>query len=267
MDLFDNLDWTQCQLLNIIPVRATANPHLQRYFADTTFYQIGVKFHGRTVIYYNEKEILFDTGSILYLPKETKTDIPYNKRILENGEGVSIFFDSPVPLATKPVLFPPQTDGISYPLELFSKLEHAWQEDDRLVSMSFFYQILSQLYCCTHTPPNQKELHERLAPAIAWLDDNYREPYPDLHVLSKMCGLSSGYFRQCFRMTYHVTPLQYLHNRKLQMAKELLAGTTETISKIAFVCGFDDGNYFARFFRQHIGLSPSAYRNLYRSQM
>lgn len=267
MDLFDNLDWTQCQLLNVIPVRATANPHLQRYFADTTFYQIGVKFHGRTVIYYNKQEILFDTGSILYLPKETRTDVPYNKRILENGEGVSIFFDSPVPLTPEPVLFPGSPTG-HYPLDLFSKLVHTWQEEDNpLEAMSLFYQILAQLYRCTHTVPQQKELRVRLSPAVAWLDDHCQAPYPDLQMLAELCGLSREYFRQCFQNTYHVTPLQYLHHRKLQLAKELLTGTALPIAHVARQCGFDDGNYFARFFRQHTGLSPSRYRSLYRTQM
>lgn len=268
MDLFDGLDWTQCQLLNVIPVRAVADPQLLKSTGSTTFYQLGVKFHGQTLINYNGEGILFNTGSILYLPKETEPDIPYNKRIIENGEGVCIFFDSPVPLAKEPALFPapgnaPGTAN-AYPLNLFSKLEHAWRmHENPLLILSYFTQILAHLYRCTQTQPQKMEMHERLAPAIQWLDENCYTGYPDPNHLAKLCGLSSGYFRLCFQQTFHVTALQYLHNKQMQLAKELLAGTDLTVVKIAHQCGFDSNNYFARFFREHVGVSPTEYRQMY----
>ncbi|WNJ18171.1 AraC family transcriptional regulator [Pontibacter sp. G13] len=65
--------------------------------------------------------------------------------------------------------------------------------------------------------------------------------------------------RACKEVTGH-SPSQIIKNRKLLEAKRLLAFTHEPISDIAMSLGIEDSAYFARIFRQEIGLSPKAYR-------
>jgi len=45
-------------------------------------------------------------------------------------------------------------------------------------------------------------------------------------------------------------------------AKRLLAYSNLTIAEIGYRIGYEDPNYFARFFRQKSGLSPGRYRKL-----
>ena len=125
MDLFTGIDWTACRILNVVPVHAAASEILEKNTASTQFYQFGVKFHGYTDIYYNHCHLVFNTGSILYLPKEKSKSIPYDKIIRQDGEGVCIFFDSLHPLAEKPAVFSPSEQTL--PLEQFSRLLHTWQ--------------------------------------------------------------------------------------------------------------------------------------------
>ena len=39
--------------------------------------------------------------------------------------------------------------------------------------------------------------------------------------------------------------------------------TAQTVEQIARACGYRDGDYFRRVFRQSAGQSPRAFRNLY----
>jgi len=47
----------------------------------------------------------FTEGDVLYLPRESKTDVPYNKVFIQSGSGMCIFFDSVSSLCDKPMLF------------------------------------------------------------------------------------------------------------------------------------------------------------------
>jgi len=49
-------------------------------------------------------------------------------------------------------------------------------------------------------------------------------------------------------------------DKRMQLAERLLLATDETVAAIAASCGFADGNYFAKAFRRHSGITPSAYR-------
>ena len=54
--------------------------------------------------------------------------------------------------------------------------------------------------------------------------------------------------------------MEWLNQRRLQMASQYLSSTRKTISEIAAMCGFSDQFYFSRVFRRHFGQSPLRYR-------
>lgn len=53
-----------------------------------------------------------------------------------------------------------------------------------------------------------------------------------------------------------------IQERCLTEAKRLLAHSALPVSEIAYRLGYDDPNYFARFFRQKAGLAPGKFREL-----
>jgi AraC family L-rhamnose operon transcriptional activator RhaR len=54
--------------------------------------------------------------------------------------------------------------------------------------------------------------------------------------------------------------MAYLARVRAETAAALLLQTERSITDIAAAGGWPDANYFARRFRQHFGLAPSAYR-------
>ena len=74
-------------------------------FGETDFYQLGIKFKGRTNITYNNDKFIYDDNSVIYLPCEKRTDIEYNKTFHQPGLGVCIFFTSKYPLSDKAKIY------------------------------------------------------------------------------------------------------------------------------------------------------------------
>jgi AraC-like DNA-binding protein len=71
--------------------------------------------------------------------------------------------------------------------------------------------------------------------------------------------------RKQFRETYHMTPVSYMNQLRINQAKSILLTTIDPISEIAYHCGFTDSKYFTRLFHTSTGFAPLEYRKLYQS--
>lgn len=82
------------------------------------------------------------------------------------------------------------------------------------------------------------------------LDDHLRS-YP----------YSYDYLRKLFQKEVGVTPQQYLNDRRLQTAANMLSSkyNNSNISEISHLCGFRESLYFSRMFKKKYGISPSRY--------
>ena len=101
----------------------------------------------------------------------------------------------------------------------------------------------------------------RLADAAAYIENNFQE-HIDMNTLAQISGYSERQLIRNFKETYSATPSEYIANLRIKKAKHLLGSEDLSIGEIAWSCGFDDQNYFSRFFKKTTGMTPSAYRSL-----
>lgn len=73
-------------------------------------------------------------------------------------------------------------------------------------------------------------------------------------------GLNPDYFARLFRKHTGRRPMEWLNERRLQRALQLLISTRKPLSEIAEACGFTCPFYFSRTFKKHFGGSPTNYR-------
>ncbi len=73
-------------------------------------------------------------------------------------------------------------------------------------------------------------------------------------------GLSTNYLSRLFRERTGIGPHEYLVFIRLQHAAQELVSTNDSITEIAFRCGFSDSNYFKDAFKNRFGTGPRAYR-------
>ena len=63
-----------------------------------------------------------------------------------------------------------------------------------------------------------------------------------------------------FKQEMKVTLKQYLSSYRLERAKRLLEQDYMKITEIAEKCGYANANYFAKVFRDSVGMTPVEYR-------
>jgi AraC family transcriptional regulator, transcriptional activator of pobA len=58
-----------------------------------------------------------------------------------------------------------------------------------------------------------------------------------------------------------MSPLDAINARVLHEAQRGIVYSTLSIKQVAADLGFDDEAYFGRFFKKHLGLTPTAFRD------
>ncbi len=102
-----------------------------------------------------------------------------------------------------------------------------------------------------------KSIHE----VARFLENNFSKPLT-LEMVTKMSGLSTRHFSNCFKDTYGVSFIKYVHYKRVKHAQHLLAFTNRRIMSICYECGFADQTHFYRIFKRHTGMSPRRYRTM-----
>lgn len=97
------------------------------------------------------------------------------------------------------------------------------------------------------------------SPVIPQLAIHFAEPL-NLEEIAQRAHMSKSTLGRCFQECFGMSPMNYLTDLRLKHAEHLLRDTKIQICDIAPRVGIEDASYFARLFRKHTGLEPSAYR-------
>jgi len=90
-------------------------------------------------------------------------------------------------------------------------------------------------------------------------------PYFSMDSIIKEIHLNPNYARDLFSKNVGCTPLQFLMDKRLDYAKQLIASrylSHYSIREISYMCGFSDPYYFSRVFRKKVGVSPSEWERI-----
>lgn len=101
----------------------------------------------------------------------------------------------------------------------------------------------------------------RLGHVLNYLRHNCTEDI-DLETVAQRFGYSSRSFSRLFREATATTPHNYLVKLRLSKAMRALRATNDSVTDIAFACGFNDSNYFSYSFSRMTGMAPSEYRRM-----
>ncbi|MBN1864426.1 MAG: helix-turn-helix domain-containing protein [Victivallales bacterium] len=98
---------------------------------------------------------------------------------------------------------------------------------------------------------------------VAALKKNIDTRFAQSHNLKELTDhifVNRDYLRHLFRKTVGESPINYLINRRLDAAKELLESTDIPVFQIAEAVGFSNTYYFCRLFKKHSKMTPTDFR-------
>ncbi|WP_374362650.1 GlxA family transcriptional regulator [Pseudoduganella danionis] len=98
--------------------------------------------------------------------------------------------------------------------------------------------------------------------AKQWLEMHVEQPY-DLPQLAAVASASERTLLRHFQSVLGRTPLEFLHELRIQRAKVMLEISINSLQTIAHACGYANASTFSKLFRRSMGMSPGEYRKLH----
>ena len=105
----------------------------------------------------------------------------------------------------------------------------------------------------------------RIAKVCEYIDKNLDKDLC-LSQVASLVNMSDSAFSHFFKKRTGISYINYVNNKRIARACDLLAGTTQSASEICYDCGFNNKSNFIRIFRQKKNMTPIEYRK-YISQM
>ncbi|WP_375447154.1 helix-turn-helix domain-containing protein [uncultured Fibrella sp.] len=186
--------------------------------------------------------------------EQTVLNMPETRHLLillsESQHGIRFRCQEGHPLIAKFEALPLQRP-FDQLLTLLSMLDYMAVNDGReMLSVSAF------------TQPQRPEDHQRLERVFAYMLENYHSPIT-LEDVASRANLTPGAFCRFFRQHTRKTFSTLLNEVRVEHACRNLRESKQTISQIAFACGYTNLSNFNRQFKEIMGMSPGQYIRRY----
>lgn len=137
----------------------------------------------------------------------------------------------------------------------------------RFMVQAYLAQLLTHIYRKSRemdpalVVPNATQKEMYVHRILRFINDHYQENL-SLDQIAGSLHLNKYYMCHCFKEVTGYTINVYLSKRRLDEAKKMLRTTDLPIGQISDQIGFNSPIHFSRLFKQHLGVSPQAYRNM-----
>lgn len=199
-----------------------------------------------------------NSDDVIYLSKGSK----YVMDILsETYEVIFIDFDFDTSDSNKSRIFHPKKH--SELKNIFSSIKRKWllqkvaYYSDCLSSLYKIYALALQNEAASYVSSSkQNTLNE----AVQKIADDFTNPDLSVGELAELTQMSEGHFRRLFKNVYHMSPVQYIKNMRINHAKTLLMLDNHTVEEVAILSGFSNVYYFCKCFKKETEMTPSQYK-------
>jgi AraC-like DNA-binding protein len=148
---------------------------------------------------------------------------------------------------------------------ILANIEHATARTPLVLAELEDALMISLLF---NFPHSLCDLLEQEVPGAGSWQVKRVEEYIEAHLdapfnieqIATVTGISTRSIYRAFKRSRGYSPMAFARQRRLQRARRLLEdrAQTQTVTSVAFVCGFNDVAHFSREFSKTFGESPSA---------
>ncbi len=123
-----------------------------------------------------------------------------------------------------------------------------------MIAQMWLFKVLNYVY--------EKEAIRRypvLQNVFTYIDENIRSDI-SLNQIIESCSISQGYLSRIFKNQFQVSVMEYLHLRKMHLAKGYFYLTNDSVAEVAFRLGYSESNYFSKVFKKYERITVQQYR-------
>ncbi|MBE6904360.1 MAG: helix-turn-helix domain-containing protein [Ruminococcaceae bacterium] len=213
--------------------------------------------HGKGNVQIGDEIIPFEKGDIFVIPPNIKhTD--YSDTGFKNYHYTFLDFEMSVISFLK--LHDTENEDFLRILKQLYLEYHLKRENwDNIVDS--IYQVLHQYIISLSNIPH---LNAYISKAVKAIISNIGNSKFNLEEMIADIPLNNDYFRKLFQQQIGKTPLQFLTEKRIEYAKQLLRTrkiSRLSVKEIAWRSGYSDYYYFSRVFKKQTGFSPSNWKS------
>lgn len=110
------------------------------------------------------------------------------------------------------------------------------------------------------------DVSKTIRDVVAYIDNHYTEDI-SLEQLEAIFYTEFSYISKLFKKEMGVTYLQYITEKRIAKAKELMENPELTMYQIANGVGYTDAKYFSQLFKKLEGVTPKEYREIQKNRV
>lgn len=133
---------------------------------------------------------------------------------------------------------------------------------EQIASAAAGYELMTDMYrgyCRLVRRHATKNYSPPVRKAIAHIDSDLNGEL-GLKTLAELQGINASYLSTLFKKETGQTVTDYVNQRRMHLAVQLLSGTRLQIQTVAQHCGIPDVNYFTKVFKKYMGKTPKQFR-------
>jgi AraC-like DNA-binding protein/mannose-6-phosphate isomerase-like protein (cupin superfamily) len=123
----------------------------------------------------------------------------------------------------------------------------------------FITHIIRSTTSLLFVEESQEKLNLECIKIKNYIDSHYSQNIT-LDYLSDLSYMNKFHLVHTFTKQIGISPINYVINKRIQEAKNLLATTNYSIRDIASIVGFSNSSYFSQMFKRVSGVTPKSYR-------
>ncbi len=104
--------------------------------------------------------------------------------------------------------------------------------------------------------------NSQLRQTLEYINDHLAEDL-SIDAIASIVGMSMSHFSRSFKQSIGLAPWQYVMQRRLEIAKQLLAMPQLSLSSIGRRLGFEYQGQFTTFFRKHMGITHKCLQKIF----
>ncbi|EPH2041028.1 transcriptional regulator ChbR [Proteus mirabilis] len=233
------------------------------------YYEFTIVLTGRYYQEINGKKVLLERGDFVFIPIGSHHQSFYDfgvTRILNVGISKAFFDKHYLPLLPAYFIasqvYALKNEFLSYIESVISSLNFRHTEFNEFIEIVTF-NVVNRL---RHYRDDRIEddIPLWLKDAIDGMHDKSRFGENALANMVQLSGKSQEYLTRATRRYYDKTPMQIIHDIRINFAKKQLEITNYSVTDIAFDAGYSSPSLFIKTFKKITSLTPNSYRkNLY----
>ncbi len=219
------------------------------------FYELTIMLNGKLVYTINDQKLVLKKNDIMFLTPGTlrarQAQEDYVRYVSFN---FSLLPDVSLPLET--VMPGAASEAIKKILSLvtqeyISTYFHSKEKYTNLLNC-----ILFEL-CDKFTVKSNNDHVQKI---LKYIESNITKKLT-LESVSREIGLTKEYIAYIFKKEIGCTVTEYINERKMLLAKELMAYENMSLLELSSHLGYENYTYFSRLFRRHFKISPRELRS------